>query len=163
MKSNARPPTTAERKRIDAMLQLGCVLTWAKFGRQVNAECHHITVARKRLGHAYTIPLSSWYHRGVPDPGFTPRDMRRDYGASLADGSKAFCRSHGYTELDLWIHVQHLLGLDDELPRSKIVRRAYVAMDQNRVALLADTAPTAAAVSAEPSGLPGRPGVGAEA
>lgn len=123
MHRGAKPATTDERKRIDAMMQLGCALTWLKYGYHVPAECHHITVARKRLGHGYSIPLSSWYHRGVPDKGFTQRDMRRDFGASLADGSKAFFKSHGVTELDLWAKVQFALGLPDELPRTKVVAR----------------------------------------
>lgn len=158
MKNNSGPPTTAERKRTDAMMQLGCVLTWAKFGRQVNAECHHITVARKRLGHAYSIPLSPWYHRGVPDSGFTPRDMRRDYGASLTDGSKAFIHSHGYTELDLWLRVQHLLGLSDDLPATRIVRRRHVALAQGIPSLAphhSGDAPAIACDAADRAGVRG--------
>lgn len=123
MKSNAPKPTAAEQKRIDAMMLHGCVLTWLKFGYRVNAECHHITVARKRLGPNYTIPLSPWYHRGVTEPGFSQRDMRRDFGASLADGSKAFIRDHRYSELDLWQKLQVVMGLDDLLPVSKILPR----------------------------------------
>lgn len=123
MKNNAPAPNAAERKRIDAMMQMGCALTWIKFGRRINAECHHITVARKRLGPLYTIPLSSWYHRGVPDSGCSQRDMRRDFGASLADGSKAFQESHGITELELWQRIQFVLGLPDDLPGTKILPR----------------------------------------
>lgn len=123
MKSRAAAPTIAESKRIDAMMQMGCALTWIKYGRHVPAECHHITSCRKRLGPLYTIPLSPWYHRGVPDPGFSQRDMRRDFGASLADGSKEFQKSHGTTELELWQKIQFVLGLSDELPPSKLVPR----------------------------------------
>lgn len=123
MKNNAPAPNAAERKRTDAMMQMGCALTWLKFGRRVNAECHHITVARKRLGPLYTIPLSPWYHRGVPDSDCSQRDMRRDFGASLADGSKAFKESHGITELELWQRIQFVLGLPDDLPGTKVLPR----------------------------------------
>lgn len=144
MKNNAAPPTVDERKRIDAMMQLGCVLTWLKFGYHVNAECHHITLARKRLGPTYTIPLSPWYHRGVTEPGFSQRDMRRDFGASLADGSKAFKESHGTTELELWLKIQHALELPDDLPTTKILPRRMAA-PESHVGLVSGTAQDAKA------------------
>lgn len=123
MSRNQPRPTAAEKERIDRMMALGCVLTWLKYGERRSAECHHITVGRKRLGHWYSIPLTPWYHRGEVFPGATRGGMRAMYGASLADGSKAFVASHGYTELELWLRIQHALGLSDELPKSKVLPR----------------------------------------
>ena len=121
---NAVPPTTAEQERIDRMLaEIGCVLTYIKFRVHAPAECHHITVGRKRLGHLYTIPLSCWYHRGVGEPKVPGKEMYQKYGASLVDGSRAFFRDHCLTEMDLWIATQDLLGLPATLPSTKVLPR----------------------------------------
>lgn len=139
MSRNQPRPTKEEAQRNKIIKANGCMLTWLKFGEKKYAEIHHITMPGKRFGHAYTIPLSPWYHRGTCDPGKTKDEMRAKYGASLADGTRAFIASHHYTELELWQKLQVVLGLDDSLPPSKIVPRRLggnrrVALDQNRVA-----------------------------
>lgn len=120
------PATLEERRRIERMLALGCVLTLLETGVKVRAEVHHITECRKRLGHNFSIPLSPWYHRG--DPGRrTEEEMLAEFGPSLAHGSKVFVREHKITELALWEIVQEKLGLPAERPTSKILPRRNVA------------------------------------
>jgi hypothetical protein len=123
MSKNMPRATAAEKRRMDLFRVTGCMLTWLKFGRKVPAECQHIVMLGKRYGHWYTIPLSKWYHRGVPEKGRTKEQMRAEYGASLTDGRKAFVASHHYTEFELWQKFQVTMGFDDSLPQSKIVPR----------------------------------------
>ena len=123
MSRNQPRQTKEEAQRNKIIKAGGCMLTWLKFGEKKYAEIHHITIPGKRLGHAYTIPLSPWYHRGVCDPGKTKEEMRTQYGASLTDGTHAFVASHHYTELELWQKLQVALGLDDSLPTTKRVPR----------------------------------------
>jgi hypothetical protein len=136
---NMPRPTAVERRRMDLFRVTGCVLTWAKFGHKVRAECHHIVMAGKRYGHWYTIPLSSWYHRGIPEAGRTKDEMRAKYGASLTDGHRSFVASHHYTELELWQKWQVTMGFDDSMPPTKILpRRVYVErlVDENSIPLV---------------------------
>jgi len=123
MSKNMPRPTAAEKRRMDLFRVTGCMLTWLKFGKKVPAECHHIVMLGKRYGHAYTIPLSSWYHRGVPERGKTKDEMRAEYGASLTDGRKSFVACHHYTELELWQKFQVTMGFDDSLPVTKVLPR----------------------------------------
>lgn len=142
MSRNQPRPTKEEAQRMKIIKAGGCMLTWLKFGEKKYAEIHHITMPGKRLGHWYTIPLSRWYHRGTCEPGKTKDEMRAKYGASLADGTRAFVASHHYTELELWQRLQITLGLNDELPKSKRVpRRVYVSRPENLAdSQLADSA-----------------------
>lgn len=139
MMSRGQPrPTKEEAQRMKIIKQMGCMLTWAKFGEKKYAEIHHIIMPGKRLGHWYTIPLSPWYHQRTCELGKTESEMRAQYGASLKDGSKAFVASHHYTELELWQKLQVVLGLDDSLPPTKIIprRMTRVARDQGMVVVL---------------------------
>lgn len=141
MSKNMPRATAAEKRRMDLFRVTGCMLTWLKFGKKVPAECQHITMFGKRYGHWYTIPLSKWYHRGIPDKGRTKAEMRAEYGAALTDGRHAFVASHHYTELELWQKWQVAMGFDDSLPKTKILPRRlggnrHVALDQNGVARL---------------------------
>jgi hypothetical protein len=123
MSRNQPRPSKEEAQRNKIIKANGCMLTWLKFGKKKYAEIHHITMPGKRLGHAYTIPLSPWYHRGTCDPGKTKDEMRAKYGASLADGTRVFVASHHYTELELWQKLQVAMGLDDSLPATKVLPR----------------------------------------
>lgn len=148
MSRNQPRATKEEAQRNKIIKANGCMLTWLKFGQKKYAEVHHIVRPGKRLGHWYTIPLSPWYHRGTCDPGKTKDEMRAKYGASLADGTKAFVASHHYTELELWQKLQVTMGLDDSLPATKVLpRRIHVAMDKDRIptrpSVLDAVAPTA--------------------
>lgn len=138
MSRNQPRPTKEEAQRMKIIKANGCMLTWLKFGEKKYAEIHHIIMPGKRYGHLYTIPLSPWYHRGVPELGKTKDEMRAQYGASLADGKRAFVASHHYTELELWQRLQVVLGLDDSLPATKILpRRQHAELSSDVVEFLA--------------------------
>lgn len=147
MSRNAPRPTAEERRRMNLFRTTGCMLTWLKFGKKVFAECHHITMAGKRYGHFFTIPLSPWYHRGVPEIGRTKDDMRAEYGASLADGRRAFVAAHHYTELELWQKFQVAIGFDDSLPKTKRVPRRVYAVTGSLANLPTEATDSAAAIA----------------
>lgn len=68
----------------------------------------------KRRGDEYTIPLSSWHHRGVLLPGHTASSMRLLYGPSLALHSKAFRQRYGRDD-ELLDKVNDLIRMRDEM------------------------------------------------
>lgn len=124
-------PTAWEQLRIDAVMKGGCrvSLRRTEMGLAVpttgRVEYNHITEGGKRLGHLYGYPLHEWYHRAVvPYPARNKAEARKLYGASLADGSKAFVASHGLTERELWESLQRAMGMSTEWPESKRVPRA---------------------------------------
>lgn len=67
--SSLPAPTKAERLRMDLIVQAGCICCWAAGQIFTACEVHHLTEGGKhgapRLGHAYTIGLCPWHHRGV--------------------------------------------------------------------------------------------------
>jgi hypothetical protein len=129
--------TAWEKLRIAAMMKGGCIVTMYRqdltkpepvSGRGVpvrgTVECNHIVRDNKRMGHLYTIPMRSWYHRGVvPSPATSKEEARAWYGAALTDGRKAFLASHGVDEIELWKYLQTLMGMSTDLPLSKILPR----------------------------------------
>jgi Recombination enhancement, RecA-dependent nuclease len=123
--SRNMPRATAyEARRINRMkAEIGCICCLLRTGVQnYHVEVHHIVRGNKRLGHWYTLPLCRSHHRIRGVGGiFT----------SVADGSKAFNKIHG-TQLDLWIKVQHMLELSDELPPTKILPRRIAHVDALR-------------------------------
>jgi Recombination enhancement, RecA-dependent nuclease len=125
--SRNMPRATAyEARRINRMkAEIGCICCLLRTGVQnYHVEVHHIVRGNKRLGHWYTLPLCRSHHRIRGVGGiFT----------SVADGSKAFNKIHG-TQLDLWVKVQHMLELSDELPATKVLPRRLPHVDALRSA-----------------------------
>jgi RecA-dependent nuclease len=124
MSKNMPRATAYEARRINRMkAEIGCICCLLRTGVQnYHVEVHHIVRGNKRLGHWYTLPLCRSHHRIRGVGGiFT----------SIADGSKAFTRVHG-TELDLWVKVQHMLELSDELPPTKVLARRVAHVDALR-------------------------------
>lgn len=119
MKSKAPPPNKAERERITRMkAEIGCICCILSLGiRSRCDEVHHIISGNKRMGHWYTLPLCRQHHQGG-EAGIQ--------WTSVAQGSKAFTRAHG-TQIDLWLKIQHMLNLPDDLPPSKIFKRATLS------------------------------------
>src|ERR1700743_2483675 len=111
MKSSTGKPTQPEAERMARLKEIGCICCQLQFGHQPchNFEVHHIVSGNRRLGHWYTLPLCRRHHQGR---------LLTGPWTSIAQGSKAFAKVHG-PELDLWLKVQHILGLSDELPPSK--------------------------------------------
>jgi hypothetical protein len=95
--------TKAERARIEAMMQLGCV--WCGWHEKAvpAEECHHILRGNKRMGHWFTIPLCHEDHVNI--------------------NALTNPKNGGPSEKDLWQEVQENLGLSSVWPESKILPR----------------------------------------
>lgn len=87
-------PTKAERARLDAIKEQGCVIARFLDVGWLPAEIHHLTVGGRhgapRLGHMHTVGLNSWSHRGVPIEGWTSDQCRERLGPSYAREPRAF-------------------------------------------------------------------------
>lgn len=97
-------PTKAEAERIRACKEGPCVacVLWgerpdAPLGYWVmpGGDYHHLLSGGIRRGHLFGVCLCPWHHRGQPDWGHIPADMRDYYGPSLMDGSKVFREAFG--------------------------------------------------------------------
>jgi len=98
--SKAKPPTKAQRQRMDRIAELGCVACRMKLGhRGFDATCHHQTEYARRKGHAATVGLCPWHHFGQVPEGCRDRaQATRDLGPSLAGpegGSRPFRERFG--------------------------------------------------------------------
>lgn len=105
MHRNAKPWTKAETARADRMAEIiGCIYCWLDEGFRSNCDNrHHIKSGNKRMGHWYTLPVCARHH------------------LECHDGT----RGHS-DQIHMWLKVQHILELPDELPRSKIVPRRNI-------------------------------------
>jgi hypothetical protein len=108
----------AREHRFRRLKEMGCIASFLDGRPDVPAEIHHLNLGgragQKRRGDEYTIPLSSWHHRGVPHDGRTASAMRVLYGPSLALHSKAF-RVHYGTDDVLLAKTDDLIRQMDEL------------------------------------------------
>jgi RecA-dependent nuclease len=92
--STGPAPTKAEAKRMDLIPEAGCLACWIVTGRLVACEVHHLTIGGKhgapRRGHAFTVGLCGWHHRGIPPlragPSYArePSAFRRQFGDDAA-------------------------------------------------------------------------------
>lgn len=112
---NAKAATKAEKARFAALAELGCVVCRmdGRNGRGLAfcgpVEIHHLLDGGRRIGHAATVPLGMWHHRGMP-PGDVTKDMATDYfGPSLANGSRPFHARYG-TDAELLAYTNTLLA-----------------------------------------------------
>ena len=98
----SRPrPRIDDIERFAKLYALGCVVSRVFFGRWEPAEIHHLVEGRKRLGHQFTIPLSPWFHRGVPPQmDMRPSEAIEKIGPSLALSKRDFVSKYG-TEREL--------------------------------------------------------------
>lgn len=95
--------TAAEKKHLNAVAELGCILCSRLGFSGTPAEVHHIrtgTGAGRRASHFETIPLCPEHHRG--NSGL--------HGL----GRKAFERRYSVTELDLLAETLEKLHLPAE-------------------------------------------------
>lgn len=99
--NNAKPPTKAEQERIDKFRWIGCVVSHVFLNlKEVPYDVHHLVEGGKRLGHAFSIPLSPWFHRGIPPDGMNVIEATARYGPSLALNPKRF-KEHFGTDREL--------------------------------------------------------------
>lgn len=81
----------ADIERFAKLKALGCIVSRVYLNRWEPAEIHHLVEGRKRLGHQFTIPLSPWFHRGVPPQmDMRPSEATEALGPSLALSKRAF-------------------------------------------------------------------------
>jgi hypothetical protein len=108
----------AREHRFRRLKEMGCIASWLDGRMNVPAEIHHLNLGGKagqaRRGDEYTIPLSTWHHRGEPLPGYTATKMREEFGPSLARQSRAFRAKYGSDE-KLLAKVNDLIRMTDEL------------------------------------------------
>lgn len=90
MVGRSTPITAADRKRFEQLQEIGCIVSRLQGNPTWPCEIHHLLSGGRRRGHQFTIGLTPWYHRGVPNEGMTKHQMTQHYGPSLAFGSKAF-------------------------------------------------------------------------
>ena len=64
-------PTVAESRRMDLIVEGGCICCWEFAELGVPCEVHHLTEGghhgQLRRGHAFTVGLCGWHHRGSWD------------------------------------------------------------------------------------------------
>lgn len=107
-------PTNAERARMDAITEHGCVIALHLGIGYVPCEIHHMTVGgkhgQKRLGHDFTVGLNPWSHRGVPFSNYTTAECKRMFGPSYAREPRAFREQYS----DDWLLAtqNRLLGIE---------------------------------------------------
>lgn len=99
--ANAERWTKDELARAERMAdEIGCIFCGLNGDMGPCAVRHHIISGNKRMGHWYTLPCCQKHHADCHNGTF----------------------SHA-VQIDRWLKVQHLLGLSDELPPSKIYKR----------------------------------------
>lgn len=97
-------PTVSQKKRMDSIKEIGCIIAHKLNLGWVPADIHHLTVGgkhgAKRRGHDFTIGINRWSHMGVPFNGLTTAQCMEMFGPSYAKQPRAF---------------RELIGPDDEL------------------------------------------------
>lgn len=102
-------PTKAEQERLDAIHALPCLACAFEIEEAMRkgevapiqpfkTEADHLVDKGTRKlsgGHAATLPLCAWHHRGECLPGLTGRAMRVVYGPSFKLEKKAFAERYG--------------------------------------------------------------------
>lgn len=107
----SRPrPRVDDIERFAKLYALGCVVSKIYFNRWEPAEIHHLVEGRKRLGHQFTIPLSPWFHRGIPPQmDMRPSEATEQIGPSLALSKRDFVERFT-TERELLEKTNQLLA-----------------------------------------------------
>lgn len=102
-----KAPTKDDLIRFRKLQELGCIIFGEFHGVYVEPDVHHLTEGY-RLGHRYTIPLSPYFHRGIPPDGMTTKEAEEKFGPSLAANKKEFVKQFG-TERELLQRVDLLI------------------------------------------------------
>lgn len=101
-----KSPTLAERRRFAALQDLGCIACRIAGRPGEPPDIHHIVEGGRRLGHAFSLPLCPWHHRGVSELGSAL--ATQVYGPSLARHKRDFVAWYG-TEAELLRMVDDLI------------------------------------------------------
>lgn len=97
MQSKAKPPTKAERERMEMIVAHGCCACRSeRVGSLHPVEVHHLIDGGKRRGHRFTVALCCWHHRGVPPvAGMGVKAASEQFGPSLHHDGRAFKKRYG--------------------------------------------------------------------
>lgn len=99
--SSLPAPTCAEAIRMRLITEGWCIACWHLVERTSLCEVHHLTVGGKhgapRRGHAFTVGLCIWHHRGVLG-SLSARHMADEFGPSYAIQPALFRRLMGRDE-----------------------------------------------------------------
>lgn len=101
----------ADQIRYDRLRRIGCIVSRKLGLGWVAPDMHHICDSGYRRlsgGNRATIPLSPWFHRGVPPEGMTQTEAAEILGPSLALHKREFKKRFG-TERELLAEVDALV------------------------------------------------------
>lgn len=91
MKTRRQKATKAEQERYEALKAMGCIISRIWFQKWSYPEIQHLTSGGRRISNLHTIPLNSWYHRGIiPADCKTTSEATKKYGPSFAKSRKEF-------------------------------------------------------------------------
>jgi len=88
MVGKTKAATVAERARMAAISESGCICCLLAAGKTGPAEVHHLTSAGRRKGHQHTIGACPYHHRGHLN-GQSKQQMSGLLGPSHAWAGKA--------------------------------------------------------------------------
>ena len=93
----SKPPTAAEKKRMAAIAEMGCIVCRKYFGVFTEAAVHHLVDGYRR-GHMFTIPLCGHHHQGIPPGTFTAKQARKALGPRFHGEGVEFEQQFGTEE-----------------------------------------------------------------
>jgi hypothetical protein len=109
MVGKTKAATVAEQARIERIIARGCLACRTALAEQAQrTEAHHLLSGGRRRGHAFTVPLCGWHHRGEPPPGWNTKQAREAFGPSLRLESRAFHERYGSDD-ELLARVNELI------------------------------------------------------
>lgn len=116
MQHSTRTPTKSEQLRLDRIHAMSCLACEKEQVIQpLSTEAHHLVDKGTRKhsgGHASTIPLCKWHHRGERVEYMTSREMHLVYGPSLALKKREFIACYG-TERELLAMTDERMKQDE--------------------------------------------------
>lgn len=84
-------PTKAERIRMAAIVERGCVACLTEHDESLNpVEVHHLLDGGVRRGHRFTVALCRYHHRGIPPDPLNQREAENFLGPNLYHDGKGF-------------------------------------------------------------------------
>lgn len=97
---------------MDRIPELGCLACRLQGLGKVYAEVHHLTIGGKhgapRRGHAFTIGLCLWHHRGRVFEGWSFARCRQEAGPSYAERPRLFRETYGDDDRLLELQAERL-------------------------------------------------------
>lgn len=94
MKSSLPAATKAEKARFEKLFNFGCAACHVRMLGWQAPEMHHLLSGGRRRGHAFTVPLCPWHHRGYAGEHGV-HAMTQIFGPSMAREPKKFRAEFG--------------------------------------------------------------------